>query len=126
MNGVALLLLALLWLLAPSGPAGQPPVIVPLSQAPAPTTNAAPKRPFLVLTNLFRPKPTDKLAPGLYTASPYSMLVLVPEPTDPGILKPAPQFEPLPGEIIKPPLRLTPITPPRPLPAPKTLKELNK
>ena len=105
----------------------QLPGVVPSPAAAAPHTNPAARPPYLlVLTNVPRLHATQGLAPGLYSASPYSMLVLVPGRTDSAMIKPLPQFEPRPGEIVEPPLRLTPFTRPRALPPLKTLREPTK
>jgi hypothetical protein len=51
---------------------------------------------------------SGRLPPGLYSAEPYSCLVLVPAPIDEGIFAPLPARVPIAGRIIKPPLRLVP------------------
>ncbi|MBI5387842.1 MAG: hypothetical protein HZA90_24535 [Verrucomicrobia bacterium] len=73
------------------------------------STNAAPaSRRLHGLTNLVARTAPQALRPGLYSAAPYSMLVLVPRPVDNGILHPAPSPDRFPGRVIEPPLRLEP------------------
>ena len=89
--------------------AAEIPKTVPFAPVLSISTNPVQTSPH-ILTNGLVLRPDGNPAPGVYSAKPYSMLVLGPGPTKERMIQRPASSNTFSGRIIEPPLRFEPVT----------------